>query len=262
MKFSILISSYNKADYLEKCLDSCLLQSNKNFEIILVDNFSSDNTSNILKKYTKDVVIIKKSKVSEYPSVNQIDLLKEAFKVSTGEIICLLDADDFFLENKIHMLNKFFADNENINIIFDTPKILFEEKFFQFNCKKKLSKYIWPTIYPTSCISLKRNFFSYLISKDFFNNYPLLEIDFRITVLSKMFDKKFKVIDDGQTIYRKVTDGIMSKRKKFSPLWWKKRFQAHLYLEKIFNFHDLEYKRRLDYYLSKLIYNLIKNFIK
>ena len=40
MKFSILISSYNKGNYIEKCIKSCLAQSNKNLEIIVVDNYS------------------------------------------------------------------------------------------------------------------------------------------------------------------------------------------------------------------------------
>ena len=45
MKFSILISSFNKGKYIRKCITSCLNQKEKNFEVILYDNFSEDNTS-------------------------------------------------------------------------------------------------------------------------------------------------------------------------------------------------------------------------
>ena len=260
MKFSILISSYNKGFYLEKCIQSCISQSNKDFEIIVADNCSDDETENILKKYSKFIIIKKKSKISSYPAINQIDLLQEALKISSGEIICLLDADDYFLEDKIESLNKIFSKSREINVVFDKPKKLIKEKFSDFPFKKKLSKYIWPTIYPTSCISLKREFFKNLIENKILDKYPLLEIDFRITILSRMIDKKFIYMNENHTIYRQVPDGIMGKIKKFSYLWWKKRFQAHSYLEHVFNTNNLDYKRNVDYYLSKLVFNLLKIF--
>ena len=141
-------------------------------------------------------------------------------------------------------------------------KKLINEKIVDFSFKKKFSKYIWPTIYPTSCISLKKEFFKSFIEKKFFRGYPLLEIDFRITVFSKMIDKKFLIMSDNNTIYRQVPGGIMSKLKKFSFLWWEKRLQAHLYLEDIFNHNNLDYKKNVDYYFSKLIFNLLRNFNK
>ena len=75
MKVSILISSYNKGNYIDKCIKSCLTQSNQNLEIIVFDNYSSDETEKLLEKYSKNIIIKKKSKISKYPAVNQIDLL-------------------------------------------------------------------------------------------------------------------------------------------------------------------------------------------
>ena len=60
MKFSILISSYNKGKYIKKCIDSCLSQTERNYEIILFDNNSTDKTSNILNKYKSKIRIYKK----------------------------------------------------------------------------------------------------------------------------------------------------------------------------------------------------------
>ena len=62
MKISILISSYNKGAYVEKCLQSCLKQSHQNFEIILLDNYSNDNTNLVLAKYDKNIIIKKEKK--------------------------------------------------------------------------------------------------------------------------------------------------------------------------------------------------------
>ena len=258
MKFSILISSYNKGKFIEQCITNCLSQIDKELEIIVFDNYSNDETEKIFEKYSKKIIIKKKHKISQYPALNQIDMLKEAFQISSGEIICLLDADDYFSNLKIKSLKKLFLENKNVNIIFDKPKKLVKEKYVDFNFKNKLLKYIWPTIYPTSCISLKRDFFKLLLEQNHLSNYPLLEIDFRITVLSQMIDKKFIKLEDSYTTYRQVSDGIMSNIKKFSTVWWNKRMQAHLYLENIFNLKNLTYKRNIDYYLTKLIFNLLK----
>ena len=58
MKISILISSYNKGKYIKESIESCLMQDEKNFEVILFDNFSNDETNNILV-YTVGVYSIK-----------------------------------------------------------------------------------------------------------------------------------------------------------------------------------------------------------
>ena len=159
MKFSILISSYNKANYIEKCIQSCLEQSYTSFEMILIDNYSNDGTDIILKKYEKNIIIKKVFKVSSYSSVNQIDLLKKAFQISKGEVVCLLDADDYFETNKLEKLKAIFSEKKEIEVIFDKPKILINSNINYFKIKKKYSKYIWPTTHPTSSISIKRSFF-------------------------------------------------------------------------------------------------------
>ena len=46
MKFSIIVTSYNKGQYIKECLESCLKQSIKDYEIIVCDNFSDDNNKN------------------------------------------------------------------------------------------------------------------------------------------------------------------------------------------------------------------------
>ena len=90
MKISILISSYNKSRYLEKCIQSCLNQKYKDYEIILIDNESTDETESILKKYKEHIIIRSAPKISKYSPVNQIDLLNKAFVISSEEKLLLL----------------------------------------------------------------------------------------------------------------------------------------------------------------------------
>lgn len=262
MKISILISSYNKEPYIEKCLQSCLNQTDQDFEVILLDNYSNDNTDLILKKYYKNIIIKKKEKVSNYSAVNQLDLLKKAFSDSTGDIICFLDADDYFEKNKLENIKKIFYSSKDIDVVFDKPYILIDKTVSNFIIKNKSSKYIWPTTYPTSSISIKRSFLKKFFEDKTFNSYPLLEIDFRITCLSKMIYKNFTTVNERLTTYRKVPDGIMSKFKSFSKIWWFKRLQAHYFVNDIFKQNKMIYKKNYDFYFTKFIVYLLDKNLK
>ena len=262
MKISILISSYNKGAYIEECLNSCLNQTYQDYEIILLDNYSNDNTDIILAKYSKNITIKKERKISDNSAANQLDLLKKAFLISSGEILCFLDADDYFENNKLEQLNKLFSDNYEVSVIFDKPKILDNDIFSHFKIKKKFNKHIWPTTHPTSSISIKKSFIKKLFENKIFQKYPLLEIDFIITNLSKMIYKNFLITNLNLTVYRKVSDGIMSKIKKFSINWWKKRLQAHYFIFDIYKENEIEYKKNYDFYITKIAVWLLNKKIK
>ena len=262
MKISILISSYNKGNYLEKCILSCLNQKYKDYEVILIDNESTDKTESILEKYREHIIIRSEPKISKYSPVNQIDILNKALIISSGEIICFLDADDYFENNKLEEVNKLFLNNSEVTVIFDKPKILNNDIFSHFKMKKKFNKHIWPTTHPTSSISIKKTFLQKIFENKKIQKYPLLEIDFIITSLSKMIYKNFLVTNLNLTVYRKVSDGVMSKIKKFSINWWKKRLQAHYFIFDIYKENEIEYKKNYDFYLTKITVWLLNKIIK
>ena len=58
MKISILISSYNKGKYIRECIESCVAQNIANFEIVLLDNYSTDETDLILQEYSSKIKIL------------------------------------------------------------------------------------------------------------------------------------------------------------------------------------------------------------
>ena len=62
MKFSILISNFNKEEFIEECIVSSLNQTYKNLEIIIFDNESTDNSLRIIKKYSNEIIVKSKKK--------------------------------------------------------------------------------------------------------------------------------------------------------------------------------------------------------
>jgi len=261
-KISILITSFNKEKFIEECILSCLRQNYNNLEIIIVDNLSTDQSMSIIKKYSEKLFIITKKKDSLHSPKNQIDCLIEAFKKSTGNLILLLDGDDYFLPNKVSHIENIFLKNDNLDVIFDVPSILANNEFTALRIKKKYNKKIWPTTIPTSGISFKRVFFENCLEFNLFDSYPTLEIDFRLNFFAQRILRKFLIIEENLTIYRKVNDGVMSKIKFFSYNWWLKRLQAHYFIIKAYKKSELAYKSNYDFYLTKITVWLLNKIIK
>jgi len=107
---SILVSSYNYAPYLQEAIESALCQTYDNLEFIICDDGSTDGSAEIIEGYrSRDIRI----KAIHQTNGGQAQALNSAFSVSTGEIICLLDADDVFLPCKLQYVVNAFATAPN-----------------------------------------------------------------------------------------------------------------------------------------------------
>ena len=94
---SILITNYNKSFYLEKNIRLLKKSNFKNYEVIIFDDASTDNSLKIIRGFKNINTIINKKKKFTSSELNQINGLIHCFNKSRGDIICLLDADDYFL---------------------------------------------------------------------------------------------------------------------------------------------------------------------
>ena len=86
-------NNYNNSIYLNRCIKSIQNQNYKNIEIIVVDDNSTDNSIEILKKIKK-ITVIKNEKKNNIGSYDQINVYKIAFLKAKGDIIFFLDSDD------------------------------------------------------------------------------------------------------------------------------------------------------------------------
>ena len=91
-KISIVSPSFNQGQYIEEAIQSVLNQGYENFEHIIIDACSTDNTLEILKKYSH-------LKWISEPDEGQSDALNKGFKLATGDIIGWLNVDDIYLSN-------------------------------------------------------------------------------------------------------------------------------------------------------------------
>ena len=103
---TILMPVKNAAPFLEDCLDSIVKQSITHWELIAVDDHSSDDSMEILKSYAAMGYRIKPLKNN---GIGVIMALRTAYKQARGNFITRMDADDIMAENKLELLHERLA---------------------------------------------------------------------------------------------------------------------------------------------------------
>lgn len=111
-KISVIIPVYNVQDYLEECVESVLAQTYKNYEIILVDDGSTDNSVQICDIYAEKNPAVR---VIHKENGGAADARNVGVSTCDGDYILFLDADDFYpdsrmLENLLKEIQKETAD--------------------------------------------------------------------------------------------------------------------------------------------------------
>jgi glycosyltransferase involved in cell wall biosynthesis len=258
MKASIIITNYNKSLHLKKCIKSCIEQTYRNIEIILFDDCSDDSSYKIYNKFKKKIKIIEnKEKKFISPSQNQIYGIYQSFLISSGDVIFLLDGDDYFRKNKIYKIIKYFKKN-NIKFIQDTPdtELAKIKKNIYLPCSKNYFR-LWPKFYNTSTICIKKDLLKKFFGFIKINEYFYLEIDAQLSIYS-YYANYYKKISYCGTVYTKINDGIFSITKKFSRNWWKKRNEAFNFVNKIIKFNIFKINLNLDFAATKLINLFLK----
>jgi glycosyltransferase involved in cell wall biosynthesis len=111
MKISIITPAFNSGRYILETMKSIHSQSYKNFEHIIVDGLSKDNTLEIVKKFENTFVISEKDN-------GQSDAINKGFRKCGGDIIAWQNADDNYLPGAFESVVKFFNDNPNVDLVY------------------------------------------------------------------------------------------------------------------------------------------------
>ena len=112
---SVYITNYNYGRFLKKSIDSVLNQTLQNFELIIIDDNSTDNSKKILQNYINDpktIIIFNKKKIG----LNQNNNL--ALKVAKGRFFIRLDADDWMNLNCLEILSSKLLNDKKMGLVF------------------------------------------------------------------------------------------------------------------------------------------------
>jgi len=112
-KISIITVTKNSENFLEECILSLDKQSYRNYEHIIIDGYSTDNTINIIKKY-KDKVAYWVSEKDE----GLYDAMNKGIKKCSGDIIGILNSDDIYYSQALRIVNEYFNLNKELDFLF------------------------------------------------------------------------------------------------------------------------------------------------
>ena len=237
MKFSIITVVKNDQNNITKTILSVLSQNYKNFEYIILDGYSHDNTFKMIKKFSKN----KKLKIIRVRDKNLYDGINKAIKKSKGKYIGLMHSGDFFSSNKI--LSK--IDNKIKNFDFLSSNLIFYKdkklsRFWTYN-KVNLDKYnFFKIAHPTSFI--RRDI---LIKNKYNLNY---KISSDTDLLIRLKAKKIKYIHFNMITYFMSAGGLST---SYFQLINKVFEDIKIY----FNHFGILF---LFFYLQKIIYKFFK----
>lgn len=110
LKFSIITVSFNQSEFIRQNIESVVNQHYPNFEHIIIDGGSTDNTVKILKEYPHLNWVSERDK-------GQSDGLNKGFKKATGDIIAWINSDDMLAPNALNILNDFFEKNPDKSVV-------------------------------------------------------------------------------------------------------------------------------------------------
>lgn len=159
---SVIIDNYNYGRYIGQAIESVLNQTYTDFEIIVVDGASNDDSKEVIEKhvskYSEKIRAFYRDKSGQAGSFNL------GYKESKGDIICFLDADDYFYENKLEVVVKklescdflgnarrLFGDVEEKDYVSPIDKTKNRQELF------RKYGYVYTYNLITSCLSAKRD---------------------------------------------------------------------------------------------------------
>lgn len=212
MKISIITASYNYAQYIEEAINSVINQSYQDWELIIVDDGSSDNSVEIIKQYCE-----KDSRIRLFQHENgQNKGLKETLLLgithATGDWIAFLESDDALMPENLQKKVEIAEKYPNLGLIFNKVEILSEEKSKRqeklHKAQAKLAKTMFPQnmfydffienkILTFSCVMVKKN----ILKPDYFNTPIDSLLDWWLWI-HLAFDNRFYYIDKELTNWR------------------------------------------------------------
>lgn len=110
---SIIIPTYNAASFLPRAMDSIVAQTFKNFEVLIIDGLSQDNTTDIAKQYSHKITL----KIWSEKDQGIYDAMNKGIKAASGEWIYFLGSDDYFYDHEA-LMDFSKADKADIDVVY------------------------------------------------------------------------------------------------------------------------------------------------
>lgn len=119
-KVSVVMAAYNGGEYIGSSIESILNQTLKDFEFIIVNDCSTDNTLDTIRSYNDERIVI----FNNEKNLGQTKSLNIGVGLAKGEYIARIDADDFSYPHRLEKQVRFFNDNPEFDVVGSSGHVL------------------------------------------------------------------------------------------------------------------------------------------
>ncbi|UTC68203.1 MULTISPECIES: glycosyltransferase [unclassified Treponema] len=208
-EITVVIPTYNKADYISQTIESVLRQTYQNFEIVIIDDCSGDNTEDVVQKYQSDKVRYFKHEKNWGPGAT----FNDGIQISRTEYVTLIASDDILLPNHLESVMYEFKNNASLEVIFARSEVIDENgdkqnKSGNFFCieKFKLLNLLFyeGNLISSPGISLKKSMFNTIKP---FNPSLIYTHDYDLNIRCLLYANVF-FMNVPTILYRKFNNGV------------------------------------------------------
>lgn len=223
---SIVMGVYNDQHHLEKCIKSILNQTYKNFEFIICNDCSTDDSGNIIEAFQKTdsrIVYIENKK-----NLGLGDTLNKCIDIAKGLYIARMDSDDICLENRLKNQVEYMIENPKVDVLGTLAYYIDENDNVMGNFKRieevtlsnavKMSQVIHPTVLMKKKTLIK------------VNGYTVTEItrraeDYDLWCKILMHGGVIKNLQSYEYLYREDLNGLKKRKYKYRLQEFKIKYQ-------------------------------------
>lgn len=208
VKISIIVPVYNVEEYLAKCLDSLIIQKPNNYEIIIVNDGSTDSSQSIIDKYKKNNSKLIKTFTKKNGGLSSAR--NYGLKKAEGEYIMFVDSDDYIDKDTIKILTDKINSTKADIIMYGMIKVKNDKLIncytFEDTIEDKVKKYILAA--PSACAKI--------YTRKIFNNFSFIDgvyyedLSFSPKLVS--YTNKIEFINKPLYYYVERTESIMRKK--------------------------------------------------
>lgn len=261
---SIVTCAYNASAFIQECIESILQQTFEDFEWIILDDASTDDTYEIIEKY-------KDKRIRLYKNEKNLDIpksLNRAIPYAKGMYIARIDADDIALPNRLEKQIEYFRNNSTVDILASTIQRIDENKNYLSDWKEDIKnishEQIITTLAKTNCIGnssimIKAD----VLKKHMYNETLEYSEDYELWLRLANQGYRFFKIPEPLVLYRIHDSSITSTTTKKYRIFIKKTITIkQVFLKDKRFFHMTSFERKVWFYLQKDKWLLIVKKIK
>lgn len=251
MKISLITPTYNSEESIAKSINSVFRQTYSDFEHIIVDNQSVDNTLQIIKNLYDRFNYTNKLKIISEPDKGVSDAFNKGIKIAEGEVIAILNSDDYFFDTNV--FSKAIASFEKEDILFVYGNIFFKDEIYGSNLRK-----------PLRCKIEKAMPFNHpamFFRKKVYEIYGVYDLDFHYAMdyeyICRLWNEIEKIYSRG--VYISGNAFVVMQAGGIS---WKNEFKTIEESKKALIKNNLWNTRAKFYYYSRMFRTSVKRFLE